>query len=211
MREVEQIKMKTHWHIFLAFFRIGIFGFGGGPSMIPLFHKEIVERYGWMSEEEFADVLAIGNTLPGPIATKMSGYIGYRVAGTSGCINAVLAIVIPSVIGMILFLTILSNHKDQSWVKGMGQGVVPVVFVMMAMLTWDFSNKSVKTLGWAGALGIGAASLVAIVYFGLHPGLVISVLLAVALLRKNPAKPEPGKPDKPDSDSKESNKQESAS
>lgn len=59
--------------IFIAFFRSGILGFGGGPSAIPLVHKEVVGTYQWMSDEEFADVLSIGNTLPGPIATKWPG------------------------------------------------------------------------------------------------------------------------------------------
>ena len=72
----------TQWQLFLAFFRVGMLGYGGGPSSIPLVHQEVVKKYGWMDDDEFADVLALGNTLPGPIATKMAGYIGYRV-GTS--------------------------------------------------------------------------------------------------------------------------------
>ena len=184
------MRMNTHWNLFMAFFRIGIFGFGGGPSMIPLFHKEIVKNYQWLTEDEFADVLAIGNTLPGPIATKMAGYLGYRVAGIAGSINSIIALTIPAIIGMILFLTLLSNHKDQAWVNGMGQGVVPVVVVMMAMLTWDFMSKSHKSLGFIGTTLIGAASLMAIYYVGIHPGMVIAFFLVVALLRKEP-KPEP--------------------
>ena len=79
--------MKAHgvsWQLFWAFFRVGIFGFGGGPAMIPLVRAEVVTRHHWLTDEEFADVLAIGNTLPGPIATKMPGYIGYRVGGVTG-------------------------------------------------------------------------------------------------------------------------------
>ena len=73
--------MKKQLDIFIAFFRSGILGFGGGPASIPLVHKEVVGNFGWMTDDEFADVLSIGNTLPGPIATKMAGYIGYRVGG----------------------------------------------------------------------------------------------------------------------------------
>jgi chromate transporter len=61
--------------LFFAFFRVGMLGYGGGPSSIPLVHKEVVEKYKWMNDDEFADVLALGNALPGPIATKMAGYI----------------------------------------------------------------------------------------------------------------------------------------
>ena len=90
------------WQLFWAFFRVGIFGFGGGPAMIPLVREEVVTRHHWLTDEEFADVLAIGNTLPGPIATKMPGYIGYRVAGVTGCIAAVVAIILPMIVAMIV-------------------------------------------------------------------------------------------------------------
>ncbi|NRA21634.1 MAG: chromate transporter [Oceanospirillaceae bacterium] len=182
--------MKLQWQIFMAFFRIGIFGFGGGPSMIPLFHLEAVKRYQWMDEQQFSDVLAIGNTLPGPIATKMAGYIGYRVGGVSGAINAVLANIVPSIIAMIIMLTLLSTYKDQSWVAGMGQGVLPVVVVMMAKLTWDFFNKSTTSLGWIGTLLIVSISLIAIVGLNLHPALLIVSLLIIALSRSEKTTPE---------------------
>ena len=58
--------------IFLAFFIPGIVGYGGGPASIPLIEYEVVERYGWLTVDEFAEVLALGNALPGPIATKMA-------------------------------------------------------------------------------------------------------------------------------------------
>ncbi|GAM76132.1 chromate transporter [Vibrio ishigakensis] len=93
--------MKKQLQLASAFFRIGLFGFGGGPTMIPLVHKEVVDNYQWMDDDEFSNVLAIGNTLPGPIATKMAGYIGYKVGGVFGCINAVVATIIPLIIVMI--------------------------------------------------------------------------------------------------------------
>jgi len=154
--------------------------------MIPLFKKEVVDIYTWMNDEEFGDVLAIGNTLPGPIATKMSGYIGYKVAGLTGCIVSVLAITIPSIIGMVVFLTVLTSHKDQPWVNGIGYGVVPVVVIMMSVLTWDFFSKSLSTMGKLGTLIIGLLSFIAISSFGIHPGIVVGIFLAIALLRNEP-------------------------
>lgn len=67
-----------YWHIFWAFFLPGILGYGGGPASIPLVEKEVVDRYGWVTENEFSEMLAMGNALPGPIATKMAGYIGFQ-------------------------------------------------------------------------------------------------------------------------------------
>src|SRR5690554_6177727 len=113
-----------HQKIFGSFLRIGLLGFGGGPSMLPLVHQEVVKRHGWLEDEEFADVLAIANTLPGPIATKIPGYIGYRIGGLLGCINAIAAIALPMIIVMILMLGLFSRHREISWIHGMGQGMV---------------------------------------------------------------------------------------
>ncbi len=62
--------------IFVVFAKVGIFGFGGGPSMIPLVQHEVVDRHHWLTNQEFVDAMAMGYALPGPIATKMSGYVG---------------------------------------------------------------------------------------------------------------------------------------
>lgn len=167
--------------IFIAFFRSGILGFGGGPSTIPLVHKEVVETFKMMSDEDFSDVLSIGNTLPGPIATKMAGYIGYRVGGWLGMINALIATVLPTVIAMIVFLTSLGQFKDFNFVKGMTNGVVPIVAVMLGVLTWDFLKKSKKQLGWKIGAIILIPSFIAMIVLGIHPGIVIAILLILAL------------------------------
>ncbi len=178
--------MKTQRDLAIAFFRIGLFGFGGGPTMIPLVHKEVVDNYKWMDDDEFANVLAIGNTLPGPIATKMAGYIGYKVGGKIGCINAVIMTIIPLIIVMVAGLGLLNEYRDKPWVAGMAQGVLPVVSWMMAKLTYDFLIKGYKALG-ALATGIGIAlSLLFIVVLNVHPGLVVGAVLLAVLVKPNP-------------------------
>lgn len=168
--------------LFMAFLRIGLLGFGGGPAMIPLVHQEVVKRHGWLDEEAFADVLAIANTLPGPIATKMPGYIGYRVGGVIGCLNAVVAVILPMIVIMILLLGLFSRYRAVGWIHGMGQAVMPVVMVMMAQLTWDFWSKSRSALGWPASLSLMAVAGGLIYWLGVHPGWVIGVLLVTALL-----------------------------
>jgi chromate transporter len=100
-----------HRDIGLAFFRVGMLGFGGGPSSIPLVHQEVVKKYEWMTDEEFGDTLALANTLPGPIGTKMAGYIGYRLAGIWGCLNALFVSVFPTIFLMIVFLGLFKHIK----------------------------------------------------------------------------------------------------
>lgn len=174
--------MKKQLDIFIAFFRSGILGFGGGPAAIPLVHKEVVGTYGWMTDDEFADVLSIGNTLPGPIATKMAGYIGYRVGGWLGMLMALTGTILPTVVLLIIFLTALSEYKDLDFIEGMTNGVVPIVGVMMAVLTWDFLKKSKKALGWKVGLIILVASFITMIVLGINAGIIIGVLLALALL-----------------------------
>jgi chromate transporter len=160
-------------------------GYGGGPSSIPLVHKEVVEKYKWMDDDEFADVLALGNTLPGPISTKMAGYIGFRVLGILGLINAVLATIVPTIILMIVLLTFLSSYKDSPWVMGMSKAVVPVVGVMLATLTWDFFKKSKDSLGWVNACIVVVVSFVLLEVLHVHPAIIIATLLIYALIKKD--------------------------
>jgi chromate transporter len=179
--------------LFLAFFRVGMLGYGGGPSAIPLVHQEVVERYKWMSDHEFADVLALANALPGPIATKLAGYIGYRIGGVIGMVNAVLATTVPTIVLMILLLTVLSSVKDEPWVLGMTKAVVPVVAVMLGVLTWEFMKQSRASLGWLPAVALLVGCFVVLQFLHIHPAIVIAVLLCSALVGKNKKEKTAGK------------------
>lgn len=168
--------------IAVAFFRSGMLGFGGGPSAIPLVHQEVVKRYEWMNEDEFGDTLALANTMPGPIATKMAGYIGYRIAGIMGCLVALFATIVPTVLLMIVFLGVLQKYKDIPWVQHMSASVVPVVAVMLGTMTWDFIKKSGTTLGWKHAVLYLVLSLVLIEGLGIHPAIIILAAFAIVFL-----------------------------
>lgn len=130
-----------YWELFLAFFIPNIIGYGGGPAIIPLIEAEVVGRYGWLTAQEFAETLALGNALPSPIATKMAGQIGFDVAGVGGALVAVLATVVPSLLLMLGALGLLYRYRDSPRVKRMSQWVRPVIAMMMAWLTWGFSAK----------------------------------------------------------------------
>ncbi len=180
--------MRTLIDIFLAFFRVGMLGYGGGPSSIPLVHQEVVKKYRWMNDDEFGDTLALGNALPGPIATKMAGYIGYRVKGITGGIVGVLALTLPTIVLMIALLTWFMAYKDSPVIQGMTNAVRPVVGVMLASLAYDFFKKSWKGQAVSvkrNSVIIGLISLIVIVFLGWHPAFVIGGILLFALLKKN--------------------------
>ncbi|ULT54776.1 chromate transporter [Neobacillus drentensis] len=174
--------MKLQRNLFIAFFRSGLLGFGGGPSAIPLVHKEVVGTFKWMNDQEFSDILALANTLPGPIATKMAGYIGYRLGGTMGMINAILATVLPTILMMLVLLTSFNQFKNNPRVQGMTGAVVPIVGVMMGTLTWEFLKKSKNGWGWKKGFLLLAGSFIVMEIFHVHPGIVVGVLLIAALV-----------------------------
>jgi chromate transporter len=174
--------MKAYWDIFWGFFRIGMLGFGGGPSMLPLVYAEAVDKYKWLSDEEFADVLALGNALPGPIATKMAGYIGYKVKGSAGAIIAITSLVIPVLASMILLLGFIYKLKDSGIVEGMTQAIQPVIGVMMAVLAYDFFKKAWQTWIKSKTILWTLITVIALVLFSINPGLLIGIALAYAFM-----------------------------
>lgn len=170
--------------IFWVFFKVGMLGYGGGPASIPLIKAEVVDIHNWMTDDEFQDMLAIGNTLPGPIATKLAGYIGYIKSGWLGLINAVLATIVPTIFLMIILLTLFVEFKDLDWVQGMSRGVLPVVGVMMALLTIDFFTKAKAKTTWIFLIPFTLVSLVLLVPLNVHPAIIIAVIIIFSLLRR---------------------------
>ncbi|AWI13886.1 chromate transporter [Caldibacillus thermoamylovorans] len=162
-----------YWNIFLAFFIPGILGYGGGPASIPLVENEVVDRYGWYTVQEFSQILALGNSLPGPIATKMAGYIGYDVGGVLGAIIAVFATVAPSLILMIILLKILLKYKNSPKVKRLTSYVRPIIAILLGVMAWDFFVESYEGIGIWQTVGIGVISFFMIERWRIHPAIVI--------------------------------------
>ncbi|WP_010530283.1 chromate transporter [Lentibacillus jeotgali] len=162
-----------YWNIFIAFFIPGILGYGGGPASIPLVENEVVQRFEWMSVQEFSEVLALANSLPGPIATKLAGYIGYEVAGIPGAAVAVVATVAPSLILMILLLGVLYKYKDSPKVKRLTLYVRPVIAILLGLMAWRFFADSYEGIGiWQTGVLI-VVSYLLLERFKIHPAFVI--------------------------------------
>ena len=94
--------LKDALKLFLTFFKIGAFTFGGGYAMIAIMHGELVEKKKWTVDDEFYDVVSIAESTPGPVAINMATFLGYKKAGVLGSIFATLGVVMPSFI--IIFL-----------------------------------------------------------------------------------------------------------
>ncbi|WP_413303983.1 chromate transporter [Bacillus sp. 1P10SD] len=162
-----------YWHIFLAFFIPGIVGYGGGPASIPLVENEVVDHYGWMTVPEFSEVLALGNSLPGPIATKMAGYIGYEQGGVLGSIVGIFATVAPSLLLMIVLLGILYKYKDSPKVKRMTNYIRPTIAVMLGVMAFSFFSTSYSDSGVLQTLILVGVSFFLLEKLKVHPAYVI--------------------------------------
>lgn len=162
--------LKKLWDLFIAFTRASNLGFGGGPAVVPLIKAEAVDRYQWMDNEEFTDALAIGNALPGPIATKMAAYIGYKVAGWLGALAALIGTVAPTVIIVVLLGTLIMKYSNSPQLKAMLKAVRPVVVVLVAQTAYDMGRKSFPTFS---SWGIAAVTLALLYLANIHPAFII--------------------------------------
>ena len=168
---------NAYYQIAAAMFRTGILGYGGGPSIVPLIRYEAVTRFGWMKDEEFGEVLAIANTLPGPIATKLAGYLGYRQKGLLGAILGIFAHIAPTCIAMVGLFSFITFFSTSTVIQGMIAAVVPVVAVMLGVMAYEVGEKAVKGLGLYAGIGFFLISFLLLQTFAVHPAIVIVLFL----------------------------------
>lgn len=171
-----------YWELFLAFLIPGILGYGGGPAAIPLVQVEVVERYAWMTNQEFSEMVAAANALPGPVATKMAGFVGYDQAGVLGAIIALLASVGPSLLMMILLLNLLWRNKDSVYVKSLTRWIRPIIAVLLVVLTFEFFMDSYNVNGAWLTIILALGAYVLLERLKWHPALVIALALGVGAL-----------------------------
>lgn len=124
--------MKKYWELFAIFFKIGAFTFGGGYAMIPLIRNEIVQKKSWMNDAEFMDMLAIAQSMPGPIALNTALFVGNRNLGFKGSLFSGLGIILPSFIVILIIALVFTQFKDNSIVERVFKGIRPAVVALIA-------------------------------------------------------------------------------
>jgi len=196
--------MLLLWQIFVLFTRVAMFSWGGGPASLALMQRETTtatwtppgqtDPVPWITPDEFADAVAIGNAIPGPIAPQVSAYVGYKLAGIPGAISAAVGTVIPTTVLMLILIVFFFGIKDSKTVKGMLQAVRPVVVGLLLWTAYDMANTvfGAKKLGWGQALTQGwdkllfvAGSFVLLTFTKINPALIIlgTAVLGLILYR----------------------------
>ncbi len=119
--------------LFYTFFKIGLFGFGGGYAMLSMIQGEVVTRYGWLTPQEFTDIVAISQMTPGPIGINSATYVGFTATGSVwGSIIATLAVVLPSFILMLAISKFFLKYQKHPVVEAVFSGLRPAVVGLLA-------------------------------------------------------------------------------
>ena len=186
------------WKIFVLFTRVALFSWGGGPASLALMQREATTalwippggtgQIPWVTPEEFADAVAVGNALPGPIAPQVSAYVGYKMAGFPGAVAAAAGTVLPTTLLMLIMVVWFFRVKESANVQSMLKGVRPVVVGLLLWTTYDmaYSVFGVGKLGWRGASTAGwdkliivLAAFAVLTFTKINP---VFIILAAAML-----------------------------
>ncbi len=156
--------MRELCNIFWSFLKIGAFTFGGGYAMIPLIQHEVINSRGWLTKEEFIELLTLAQAAPGPIALNTAVFVGYKQRGYLGSLASVLGVVIPSFMIILVVAIFFANMRQNQWVdaafKGMRPAVVALIVAPIVGLTRGMHS-------WL--LAISTATALVIWHFGLSP------------------------------------------
>lgn len=128
--------------LFTIFFKIGAFTIGGGYAMIPLIEAEIVTKKGWVTKEDFLDLLAIAQSAPGVFAVNIAIFIGYRLRGVRGCIVTALGAILPSFLIILCIALFFLRFKENPTVEAIFRGIRPAVVALIAAPTFNLAKAA---------------------------------------------------------------------
>lgn len=170
--------------LFITFFQIGLFGFGGGYGMLSLIQGEVVHNHAWLTTSEFTDIVAISQMTPGPIGINSATYCGYTAVHNAGfgywmsilgSVTATFALVLPSLILMILIAKLLMKYMQTQAVQSVFSGLRPAVVGLLAAATLllmsqeNFSAPDVNPWQFWISCFLFAASFVGTKYLKINP------------------------------------------
>ncbi|WP_432408213.1 chromate transporter [Wukongibacter sp. M2B1] len=162
--------MKKLLKLFFIFFKIGAFTFGGGYAMIPLIEDEIVQKNQLIKEEEFLDIIALSQSIPGALAINTATYIGYRTYGFSGAVMACLGAALPSFFIILIIAKYLTQSIDKDLLERIFKGIRPAVVSLILVAVFKL-KKGVKKNTFSYFVLIATVLLVTV--FKVHPILII--------------------------------------
>ncbi|MDD4939299.1 MAG: chromate transporter [Candidatus Omnitrophica bacterium] len=159
-------------NLFWEFFKVGLFTFGGGYAMIPVIEKEIVDKQHWLTLEQFADLFAVAEMTPGPIAINCATFVGYKVAKLWGAVASTLGVVTPSFLIMWVIASVFFSFQENQIVQAAFKGLRPAVLGLIIVAVLSISKVSIADFR---SVLVAAFVVVAVWIFKIHPILAFLV------------------------------------
>lgn len=177
--------------LFLTFFKIGAFTFGGGYAMLPLFQEEVAARWGdVITGESMINFIAVSESTPGPFAINMATYIGSQMGGILGAACATLGVVLPSFIIILIVAKCYEKFKSSRVVRGCMSGLKPAVVGLIAAAALDIAGTVLAPTGISAAMFTSVSLYVSLAIFLLcavlafkkvHPIIIICIAAAIGI------------------------------
>lgn len=167
-----------YWTLFLTFVKIGTFTIGGGYAMLPLIQREVVDR-GWLSKEDFIDIFAVTQSLPGIFAVNISIFVGYKLKKVGGAVCCALGTILPSFLIILAIALFFTQVKDNIWVERAFKGLRPAV-VALIVVPCLTTARSIHLTYIQLIIPIAAALLIWL--GGVSPAWIILVAIAGGLI-----------------------------
>ena len=136
--------------LFLTFFKIGLFSFGGGYAMIPLIMHEVVTVHQWIEKSDFINIISISQITPGPIAINMATFIGFNLEGVLGSIVATTSVIFPSVVLVTLMFIFIKKFRDNEYLKLFLEGIKVVIVGLIGAGFISLATEGVTS--WQGLI-----------------------------------------------------------
>lgn len=170
------------WELFTTFFKIGAFTFGGGFAMIPIIQKEIVDKRGWIEEDNFLDIISVAQSAPGPIAVNSSIFVGYTIKGLPGAIICTIGTVLPSFITILVVAKFFYAINNNIIIEKVFMGIRPAVVALISSTVYRLVSKSHFSYL---ALGIALLTTIIIVFVDINPiFMIIAGVLGAIIYNK---------------------------
>ena len=168
--------MKLLWELFVTFFKIGAFTFGGGQAMIPIIQHEVCTRKKWVGEEDIVDILVLAQSVPGVIAVNAATLVGYKLRGMKGAFFATLGVIVPSFAIILSLANLLLQYSDSEVLANMFAGIRAVVVALMTVAVYKMGKACIND---RTNLLIAIIALLIVLVFDIHP---IAIIIGGALV-----------------------------
>lgn len=159
MKNKKRGYLRSLLELYLAFVKIGAFTFGGGLAMMPIMQRELIEKRGWLTEEELIDYFAIGQSTPGIIAVNVATFVGYKRLGWFGGIIGTVGVVTPSWVIIMLLAGAISSVDKYPLAQKALRGINVAVAALLTSVIVRFSKKTIKSL-WNAVFMLLAFALI---------------------------------------------------